>query len=279
MLPQKRFHPFQLDTRGLGLLLACVTNRGVKRCIVGIGGSATNDGGFGMARALGWKFLDKNRSCIEEWTDLHSLTTIRAPQKPFGLREVVVAVDVRNPLLGLRGATRVYGPQKGLRPADIPVAERCLRRLARVVQDDLGQDFARLPGAGAAGGLGFALRAFLGARFETGFEVFARYAKLEERLKSADLVLTGEGAIDASTLMGKGVGKIALLCRSKGIPCIGLAGVVNAAGKEIWLFDRVLALTELTSLTEAKTRPALWLERLAARAAKEHEFAPRRCRH
>ena len=279
MLPADKFHPFQLDTRGLGMLLSTVATRGVKRCVVGIGGSATNDGGFGMARALGWEFLDKDRNCIKAWTDLHGLMSLRAPQNPLGLRQVVVAVDVRNPLLGPRGATRVYGPQKGLRPSDIPVAERCLRRLARVVQDELGEDFARLPGAGAAGGLGFALKAFLGARFEPGFEVFARYAKLEARLKSADLVLTGEGAIDASTLMGKGVGQLASFCRRKGVPCIGLTGVMKAAGKEKRLFDRVRVLTELTSLTEAKTRPTLWLERLAARAAKEYECAPRSRRH
>jgi glycerate kinase len=271
MLPPARFHPFQLDTRGLGLLLSKVANRGVKRCVVGLGGSATNDGGFGMARALGWEFLDREKNQIEDWTRLYSLMSLRAPQPAVGFRQLVIALDVRNPLLGPKGATRTYGPQKGLRPPDIPVAERCLRRLALVVRDALGQDFARLPGAGAAGGLGFAFMAFLGARIETGFEIFARYAKLQQRLNSADLVLTGEGAIDASTLMGKGVGQVARLCRRKGVPCFGLAGVVNAAGKEQQLFDRVLTLTQLTSLTEAKTRPAFWLECLAERAAKEYK--------
>ena len=115
--------------------------------------------------------------------------------------------------LGARGATRVYGPQKGLREQDFALAERCLGRMAQVVRRELGRDFAREPGAGAAGGLGFGLMAFLGAEMQPGFDLFARQASLERRLSAADLVITGEGAIDRSTLMGKGVGQVAERCR------------------------------------------------------------------
>ena len=269
MLPPKRFHPFELDTFGLGWLIRKISRQGHPRCLIGIGGSATNDGGFGLARGLGWVFLDRRQNPIERWIELKDLASLRPPEHPVRFRDAVVAVDVQNPLLGRHGATQIYGPQKGLRSADFTVAERCLRRLAVVVSDHFGRDFARTPGAGAAGGLGFALNAFLGARFAPGFELFARHAHLRRRIRSADLVLTGEGAIDHSTLMGKGVGQIAALCREAQIPCIGLAGSVSPETKGSRLFTRVLGLTELTSLLQAKTCPALWLERLAAHVARE----------
>ena len=179
-----------------------------------------------------------------------------------------MAADVQNPLLGPGGATRIYGPQKGLCPADLPIAERALRRLARVVNDTIGEDFSKEPGAGAAGGLGFACMAFLGAKHETGFNIFAQYSELKRRLKSVELVLTGEGQIDASTLMGKGVGSLAQLCQNEGIPCLGFSGTLNRkAHKKIRRFNRVFALTDLTTLDQAKSQAAQWLELLAAEAA------------
>ncbi len=170
MLPPKRFHPFQLDTLGLGAVVRAAAKKGARRCLMGIGGSATNDGGFGLARALGWEFLDRKGELIERWTGLQQLERIRAPRRRRWFSEFVVATDVQNRLLGQRGATRVYGPQKGLRPQDFTLAERCLGRLARVVKTQFGRDFAREPGTGAAGGLGFGLLAFLGAELRPGFE-------------------------------------------------------------------------------------------------------------
>src|ERR1043165_1872571 len=263
----ERFHPFALDTFGLGAVLGAAERMGARGCIVGIGGSASNDGGFGLARACGWEFFDEDGSRIERWTDLGRLERIRAPRVRWCFRELVVAVDVQNPLLGPRGATRVYGPQKGLRRQDFELAERSLHRLGQVVKAQLGRDFAREPGAGAAGGLGFGLLAFLGARLEPGFDMFARYTALEHRLRSADLVVTGEGAIDDSTLMGKGVGQVMQRCCELGIPCIALAGAVTARVKSPRTFRRAHALTELTTIRQAKAKPAFWLERLAGRAA------------
>ena len=234
---------------------------------MGIGGSATNDGGFGLARALGWEFLDREGEPIEQWTGLGQLARIGAPKRRRWFDGCVVATDVRNRLLGRRGASRVYGPQKGLRPRDFAVAERCLGRLARVVKEQFGRDFAREPGAGAAGGLGFGLLAFLGAELQPGFDLFSQQAALERHLVAADLVVTGEGAIDRSTLMGKGVGQIARRCCQLKIPCIGLAGTVSASLGGGALFTQAYGLTELTSVAQAKAKPAYWLERLARRVA------------
>jgi glycerate kinase len=267
MLPANQFHPFALDSFGLGKVLKAAAEQGARRCFVGIGGSATNDGGFGLARALGWRFLDRAGRPLRWWTELETLASLRPPRRRGWFEELVVAVDVQNPLLGPRGATRVYGPQKGLRPQDFVLAEGRLRRLAQVIRQDLGRDFIRTPGAGAAGGLGFGFRAFLGARLEPGFDLFARQAGLERRLRSTDLVLTGEGAIDDSTLMGKGVGRVAERCRQLGILCLGLAGAVRLSAVKRRIFAELHSLTDLAGAAAAKTRPAFWLERLAAAAA------------
>jgi len=268
MLPPKEFHPFELDTFGLGAVIRAAAAKGARRCLMGIGGSATNDAGFGLARSLGWKFLDRNGSVIEQWTGLDKLEKIHVPSPRYRLRRVTVAVDVQNQLLGSRGATRVYGPQKGLRSKDFVRAERCLGRLAKVIKKDFGRDLARIPGAGAAGGLGFGLMAFLGARSEPGFDLFARQAAVERHLQSADLVIIGEGAIDSSTFMGKGVGQIAARCRKQGIPCVALAGFVSPEARKQKLFAQIHGLTDLTSVRQAKVKPAYWLERLAMRVAR-----------
>ncbi len=256
MLPPGRFHPFDLDTRGLGILLQTVARMGARRCLVGLGGSATNDGGFGLARALGWEFLDREGRLIERWTGLSALARIRAPKQRLQFKQVAVAVDVQNPLLGARGATRVYGPQKGLVGEDFRLAEKCLRRLAQVINKDLGCDLACVPGAGAAGGLGFGFLAFLGARLESGFELFSCYANLERRLKAADVVITGEGSIDHSTLMGKGAGEIARRCQKLGIPCIGLTGVASKtiAGRRAFTQIRASDRTDNIAPGQGETR-------------------------
>ena len=268
MLPPGKYHPFELDTQGLGTVLKAAASRGARRCLVGIGGSATNDGGFGLARSLGWQFFNAHSEVISRWTGLHHLAAVRPPEQTSLFEDLSVAVDVRNPLLGPEGCSRVYGPQKGLTEFDL--AERCLGQLSAVLEKQLQLRHAEEPGAGAAGGLGFGLRCFAGARLEPGFALFARFARLDERLRQAQLVLTGEGTLDASTLMGKGVGAIAQLCQSTGVPCIGLAGVVADAARAGAIFTATHALTpEFTTTAEAMSKPAVWLERLAARAGAE----------
>ena len=272
MLPAGKFHPFELDTFGLAKMVLSMRELGVSRCVVGIGGSATNDGGFGLARGLGYKFLEGKRE-INRWTELHGLERIVPPGNPVKFSECVIASDVQNRLLGAEGATRIYGPQKGLRPADFGEAERCLARLAEAVARDLGVNAAEEGGPGAAGGLGYGLRVFLGGRFEPGFDIFARYAGLEELVDAAELVITAEGSIDEQSQMGKGTGAVAEICARKKKRCIGLAGMLDRealarGGRQI--FSALYGMhPDLTSLEQAKARPAEWLEKLAVKASGE----------
>ena len=179
-----------------------------------------------------------------------------------------MAVDVQNPLLGKLGCSRIYGPQKGLRQQDFPRAEASLRQLAKVMCRFLGRDFATNPGAGAAGGLGYGLAIFAGATLTPGFELVAKEADLSNRLRRADLVITGEGRIDRSSLMGKATGELATRCRAEGVPCIALGGEVAdrkaLAGRFAWFG----ALTDLTTPSLAREAAKAWLEKLASQAAK-----------
>lgn len=267
MLPAGKFHPFQLDTYGLGAAIQAAQKKGARHIILGIGGSATNDGGFGLARALGWKFLNRAGDEITEWTTLPELQMVRAPRKRLPKGLLTVAVDVKNPLLGPHGATRIYGPQKGIRPQDVLPAERCLRRLAQVMKRQFRSDFAKTPGAGAAGGLGFGLATFANARLVSGFDLFARHAGVKRLLTKVDLIVTAEGALDGSTLMGKGAGQIALLGRKQQIPVLGLAGLVRDPKALRKMFAATHALVELTTPENAQDRAGFWLEQLAFRVA------------
>ena len=269
LLPHRRFHPFDLDTCGVGQLLLAAGQAGAAHCLTGIGGSATNDGGFGMARALGWVFRDESGREIGQWTELDGLAAIEPPPSR-AWPSVTVASDVQNPLLSVDGATRIYGPQKGMRPEDFAKAEACLGFLAKVAADTLGSDFSLTPGAGAAGGLGFGLMAFAGATIESGFEVFAKATGLETKIGEVDFVVTAEGAIDEQTRMGKGTGQLAALCRRLGKPCIGLAGQLSLGQAELdpgkRLFRRLAAIVpELASESESMTNAASHLECLAKR--------------
>jgi glycerate kinase len=266
MLPRGQYHPFDLDTLGLAALLKAAADAGARRCLVGIGGSATNDAGFGLARGLGWQFLDAAGAAIERWTNLFSLERLVPPPARPRFEELTVAVDVQNPLLGPEGCSRVYGPQKGLTEFD--VAERALSRLVEVLRRDHGLDGATQPGDGAAGGLGFGLRVFAGGRLAPGFDLFARAAGLAARVRASALVVTGEGAIDPSSLMGKGVGEVARLCREAGVPCLGLGGAVLDKARASSVFTATFALApDLATPEQAMARPAFWLERAAAQAA------------
>jgi len=269
MLPPGKFHPFQLDTRGLAAVLRAVAKRGARRCVVGIGGSATNDGGFGLARGLGWKFLDAGGTPIECWTELARLARIERPPAQTWPKEIMVAVDVQNRLLGARGCTQIYGPQKGLRPGDFAKAEAALRGLAKVFREQFGEDVAAKAGAGAAGGLGFGLAAFADASLEPGFALVAHAARLDQKLRRTDLVVTGEGRLDRSTLMGKGVGELAKRCRKLGVDCIALGGCIADRKMLAGKFSFVGALTDFTSATQAQAKAKLWLQRLASEAARQ----------
>ena len=237
--------PIRASTFGVGEMILDATKRGANEIIIGLGGSATNDGGFGMACALGFRFSDGERELSGAVMELTKLTKIILPEKvvgsllssaqPEGRRlaqpplqraspKIIAAVDVKNPLLGESGATRVFGPQKGATENDIENLERALTRVADVAATEFGFDYRDVPGAGAAGGLGFGLLSFCGAQIRPGFEVVAEAVGLEAKMKDADLVITGEGSLDRQTLEGKTPAGVAWLARKFGKPVFAIVG-------------------------------------------------------
>jgi glycerate kinase len=268
LLPPKKYHPFQLDTFGLGKVIRRAQASGVTKCFVGIGGSATNDGGFGLARALGWRFLDDCGSPIRFWTGLRQLRGVVPPKSRINKFKITVAVDVQNPLLGKKGATRIYGPQKGLRPKDFPLAEACLEQLAAVMEKHFGKALASLPGTGAAGGLGFGLAAFFDAALVPGFELFSQLASLPRQLKRADLLITGEGAMDSSSFMGKGTGELINLAVRARVRCIAIAGKVSAEVRSSEKLLQICALTDSFTKEKANRHAAACLANVATTVAR-----------
>ena len=268
MLSAKKRRPLALDSHGLGIVLRDERFTNCRQIIIGIGGSATNDGGFGMARELGWRFENDRGKLICDWIDLANLRKIHRTETKLS-SEIIVAGDVQNPLLGPNGCTRVYGPQKGLGEECIPHAEAALERLAEVWETQMDEDVASLPGAGAAGGLGFGLRCFAGAKIRSGFEIFAEAAGLDALLREVDVVVTGEGTMDRQTVMGKGVGELAKRARANGCRCVGLAGLVQDRPALAEVLDDCQALTDLTTATEGQVNAARWLEKLAREVGDE----------
>lgn len=238
---------WRASTHGTGDLILDALQRGAREIILGLGGSATNDGGLGMAEALG---------CDPE----HPV--IAAAVADAGVR-VTAACDVRNPLLGDGGCTRVYGPQKGIRPEDFRKHEARLQGLVARVEE--GARLAEVPGAGAAGGLGFGCLAFLGAELRPGFELVAEVLDLEKAVAEVDLVITGEGSLDAQSLEGKAPSGVAALARAAGKPVVAFAGIADE-----WVgavFDRVWQIRPAgMSVEESMTRGAELLESAAREA-------------
>ena len=258
--------PLRASTHGTGELLAHARRRGARKILVGLGGSATNDGGLGMAAALGWRFLDRDGAAVEPLpTGLHTVARILRPEGAFP--ETVVMCDVGNPLLGPRGATRIYGPQKGVDARTFSTLENGLAHFADTVALELGRDLRDVSGAGAAGGLGFGLMAFCGAELRSGFETVAEAVRLPEAIAESDLVITGEGCLDEQTLEGKGPAGIGLLARRLGKPVWAFGGLVlepEALGR---IFDGVFALKDETVTVETAIREAgSLLEKKAAAA-------------
>jgi glycerate kinase len=230
LLDPEELDPLQTTTLGTGELIAHALDQGVTRILVGIGGSATNDGGVGMAAALGARFLDENQAPISpRGGALSSLARIDLSGMDHRLDDVQIdaVCDVDNPLLGPAGASRVYGPQKGADPDQVELLEEGMENLARLISRDLGLEVRDRPGAGAAGGLGAGLLAFLGAELRSGIDLMLEMTDLEARLERAGLVLTAEGRVDGQTFFGKGPLGVARAARSRGVPCVLLAGSVD----------------------------------------------------
>ncbi|MGE8497720.1 MAG: glycerate kinase [Pseudomonas sp.] len=212
---------------GTGELIRAALDEGAQRIILGLGGSATNDGGAGLLQALGARFLDdQGQPLAPGGAALAGLTTVDLSQLDSRLKgvQVDVAADVDNPLCGPRGASAVFGPQKGADERQVQELDAALGHMARVVAAALGEDFSEQPGAGAAGGLGFAAKAFFGARFRPGIELVAELSGLAESMAGADLVITGEGRLDAQSLHGKTPVGVARVAKAAGVPVVALAG-------------------------------------------------------
>jgi len=255
---------------GTGQLIVAALDAGVEELIVGLGGSATNDGGAGLAQALGFALLDaSSRPLPPGGAGLRDLARIDASGAPARLRSVHVlgATDVTNPLCGPQGASAVYGPQKGADAAAIAELDAALAHFAAVIKSDLGIDVADRPGAGAAGGLGAGLIAFLGAELISGARVVADAAGLEARVRQADVVITGEGRLDAQTAYGKTPQFVAQVAAQAGRPIVCLAGRV-AAGYDLStsLFSAVEALSDGTGLLPTPVEAADQLAGAAVRA-------------
>jgi glycerate 2-kinase len=262
LVPPARRDPRLTTTRGTGELIRAALDAGARRLLVGIGGSATNDGGAGMAQALGARLLDaEGRNLPPGGAALARLDRIDASGLDPRLQtsEVIVASDVTNPLCGPDGASAVYGPQKGATPAMVAELDGALARYAQVLRRDLGADVAELPGAGAAGGLGAGLMAFLHARLQAGAEMVLQAVGFDRRLEGASLVFTAEGRLDGQTVYGKAPGAVAAAARRRDIPVVVLAGGLGPG------YDRLYAAG--VSAVLALPDGPLTLEESMARAA------------
>ena len=229
LLASDQLDPRRATTWGVGQLILHALDAGVDRILIGVGGSATNDGGAGAAAALGARFFDDHdRPLPPGGGALSRLARIDPSDLDPRLRDVPITVlcDVDNPLLGPEGASAVYGPQKGADPAAVRELDAALANYAGIIERDLSISVADTPGAGAAGGLAAGLIAFGGARLARGFSAVADAVGLESRIAQADLVLTGEGRLDSQSGYGKVVAGVAELAQRHDVPCLAAAGLV-----------------------------------------------------
>jgi len=229
LVPEDKRDPLVTTTFGVGQLILAALDAGCRKLIIGIGGSATNDGGAGMAQAVGARLTDdQGREIGPGGAALKSLAKIdiSALDARLASAEIYMACDVNNPLVGPEGASAVYGPQKGATPEMVTILDDALLHYADVIARALGTDVRDLPGAGAAGGLGAGLRAFLNAQPRMGIALVMEAANFEQYLEAADVVITGEGRIDEQTFFGKVVQGVCRMAKRKGVPVVVLAGEV-----------------------------------------------------
>ena len=276
LVPHDECDALRATTWGVGDQILAALNAAAGdeiEILLGIGGSATNDGGAGMAQALGAQLLDsKGNELPPGGAALINLSRIdisimnsRARATP-----VTVACDVRNPLCGPRGASRIFGPQKGATAQDVETLDAALAHYARIVKRDLGRDVADVPGAGAAGGLGAGCLAFLNATLKPGIDWVLDGLNFDAALADADWVLTGEGFLDEQTVMGKAPAGVAARAARRGIPCVAVGGGIDPSAR-VQLertFQRLESLADLAgSVDEAKRNGAHWLRAMGRRLA------------
>ena len=268
-LKGEELNPYRASTYGTGLMVLDAIKRGAKRILVGLGGSATTDGGMGMAAALGTRFFGEDDVLLEAVPDnLPKVVRVELAEIS-GYPEIIAACDVQNPLLGTRGTAAVFAPQKGADLDAVVFLEGGLRNLVLRVSAASGADYSEVAGAGAAGGIGYGLLTFCGAKMQPGFDLVAEAVGLEERIREVDLVITGEGRLDAQTLEGKGPVGVAALAHSYGKQVIAFAGSIADDPAVLERFDGVVPIVDRPmTLAEAMRQAPALLERAAHRTAR-----------
>jgi len=274
LVPPAERNPMHTTSLGTGELIRAALERGASRILLGIGGSATVDGGIGALEALGVSFLDRHGKPVDHGgAGLLAIETIELSHLHPKLKrvEILVACDVDNPLTGPKGAAAVFGPQKGATPDMVKQLDHGLERLAAMISQTTGRKFARIPGTGAAGGIAGSFLGLLGARLRPGSELVFDLLKLDKIVPTMDWVITGEGQIDFQTQFGKGPGMLAKLAARHGVPVVGIAGsVADDAGK--LSRKRFTALFSLTNrpmdLATAMQEAPRLMERIAEQVAR-----------
>jgi len=226
LIPADDRNPNIASSYGTGELIKDAISKGSREFIIGLGGSATNDAGLGMLRALGFQFFDDLDQEVFLTRDMNRITRIDQTNKIEELDycEFLVACDVNNPLFGLNGASYIYGAQKGASPVDIVQLDTKLEYFAKITIENGFKESANIPGAGAAGGMGFAFISFLNSTLQPGIQLILEQVQLKEKIKNANFLITGEGKIDQQSSMGKVIDGIGALCKAHNIPCIALTG-------------------------------------------------------
>ena len=262
LVPDADRNPLVTTTFGLGEAIASALDAGFRRFIIGIGGSATNDAGAGMSQALGVRLLDRAGADLPHGgAALANLCAIDMSGLDARIREceMLVACDVNNPLTGPTGASAIYGPQKGATPQMVAQLDAALAHFARIALRDIGADISEVPGAGAAGGLGGGLIAFTNARLMAGVDIVLDTVNLDDFLQDADLVITGEGSIDHSTIYNKAPVGVAARAKQRGIPVVAIAGSLGSGFQDVREhgIDALAAITTAPmTLDEASERAA-----------------------
>jgi glycerate kinase len=275
-LPRGELTPLTATSRGLGELIAGALSAGARRIVVGIGGSACTDGGAGMLQALGVSLRDSSGNDIgvggAALLDLHTVD-LRGVHPGVAEAEVVVACDVDNPLTGALGAAAVYGPQKGASEADVLVLDAALTRLADHLAGQTGREVRDVPGAGAAGGAGFALLALFGATLRPGIDLVLELVEFEQHVAGADLVIVGEGSLDAQTLHGKAPMGVARMAREAGATVVAVCGrntLLEGQLREAGI-AAAYALADIEpDVDRSMSNAAALLEQVAEQLAREH---------
>lgn len=274
LLAAEQRNPMLTSTYGTGEMIKQALDRGIEKIIVGLGGSVTNDGGAGMAQALGVQFFNSTGEAIQVCGgNLDQINQIDISQLDARLKntEILIASDVNNPLCGPNGASAIFGPQKGATPEMVQQLDRNLNHYANLVEASLGISIKNVAGAGAAGGLGFGLMAFAGAKLQSGVELIIEQSRLAEKIAQADYVLIGEGKIDSQTALGKTPFGVAQVAQQLNKPVLAFAGLVGEGIESLFDagFTQIVGINPLDcSLEEALKNAEVNLEKAVSKTIK-----------